>query len=182
MKYSYIVVVNGKPESGKTTFEQECRRYLKTKDVRCYIMSSIDFIKDIYTMLGWNGIKTDKARKDLSTLKKMWIDNCNGPINYIIKSAIELSNDSPCIIFTDIREESEIENLMGNVDALEPTGIKLTTVFINRPDNDGMEYGNKSDDMVGTNMSLYNYVISNSGDINKLCEQSEKFINILMEV
>ena len=112
----------------------------------------------------------------------MWIDNCDGPINNIIKFTIDSAIESSCVVLTDIREESEIVRLMERVGILESIGIKLTTVFIDRPDNDGIEYGNKSDDMVGTNMSLYNYVISNNGDIEKLYNQSKKFVDILMEV
>lgn len=181
-RLKYVVVVNGKPESGKTTFEEACAEYLNISEMAwCHIVSSIDPIKKIYKSLGWDGKKTDKARKDLSILKKMWIDNCDGPISYIVKFITELSNDEDHVVFVDIREESEIIKLVEVLDTLHVIDIRHSTIFIMRPENAGIEYGNKSDDMIGSNLSIYDTIISNSGDIDKLREQAKEFINTLME-
>ena len=178
----YVVIVNGKPRSGKTTFEKECIRYLDENEIsNCYMLSSIDPIKEIYTKLGWNGIKTDKARKDLSTLKNIWISNNNGPTNYIIEEVMKLSTYEDHVIFVDIREESEIIKLMDVLEPLSILGIKYTTVFIDRPDNSCTEYGNKSDDMVGNNMSIYKYTIINDGRIGQLLEMARNFIKLIIE-
>lgn len=173
----YVVIVNGKPESGKTTFETGCKRYINDTELAwCHIVSSIDPVKDIYRKLGWDGNKTDKARKELSILKKIWMDNCNGPLTYIVNYVMNLEKDEDHVIFVDIREESEIEKIVEVFNALYMLNIKCTTVFINRPDNDGIEYGNKSDDMVGNNMSIYNHIINNDGGVDKLLGLSYKFI------
>ena len=177
----YVVIVNGKPGSGKTTFQRKCIDYLDRNDFAYgYIHSSIDYIKDIYKQLGWNGQKTDKARKDLSILKQMWIDNCNGPLKHIMDYVLKLDNDSDHIVFIDIREESEIFKFEEVFDALNPIGIRCTTVFIDRKDNDGMEYGNKSDDNAGQNMLLYQHVICNDGTIEQLNEMACSFIETLL--
>lgn len=176
----YVVIVNGKPESGKTTFQRKCINYLdENESAYGYTVSSIAPIKDIYKKLGWNGEKTDKARKELSILKKMWIDNCNGPIKHIVEYVMKLSDTDDHVVFVDIREEEEIENIVEVFNTLRLLDIRCKTVLVKRPDNDGIEYGNKSDDMVGNKMSLYDHIINNDGNINDLQKLAEKFINIL---
>lgn len=179
----YIIIMNGKPESGKTTFENMCRDYLNDIEyAHCHIISTIDPIKDIYKKLGWNGKKTDKARKELSILKKMWIDNCNGPTKYITNYIFELNRREDHVVFVDIREESEIIALADILNALQPIDIKCYKCLVERPDNAGLEYGNKSDDMVGNNKSLYDIGIDNSGTLDDLRKASYKFINDLFDI
>ena len=179
----YVIIVNGKPQSGKTMFEHYCRQYLDDIEyAQCHIISSIDPIKAIYRKLGWDGEKTDKARKDLSTLKKMWIDNCNGPIKYIVDMILKLDKDEDHVIFVDIREESEIITLSETLDALQILDIKCSKILIERPDNNGIEYGNKSDDMVGNNKSLYTAGVDNSGTLDDLRIAAHEFINDLFNI
>lgn len=178
----YIVIVNGKPKSGKTTFEKECIKYLDEYETsNGHILSSINPIKEVYTKLGWNGVKTDKARKDLSVLKDIWIGNNNGPTNYILENVMELSTYEDHIVFVDIREESEIIKLVDVLEPLSILGIKYTTVFINRTDYSGIEYKNKSDDSVGNNISIYQHMIINSGSIGNLRECARNFIDLIIE-
>lgn len=175
----YVVIVNGKPGSGKTTFEHECENYLDiTESAYGHIISSIAPIKDIYKQLGWNGRKkTDEVRKHLSILKQIWIDLCDGPTTYILKFVLGLDDTDDHIIFTDIREESEIIKLTEVLDNLSVLGVKYTTLFIDRPDIVGIEHGNKSDDNVGQNMSLYKHYIDNHGTLDNLKEMAKSFIN-----
>lgn len=178
----YVVIVNGKPDSGKTTFQKECIKHLDISDLAYgLIYSSIDYIKDVYRHLGWDGIKTDKARKDLSILKQMWIDNCNGPLKDMVKYVLKLDSNNDYVIFVDVREESEIIKFREAFDALNMFDIKCTTVFIDRDDNAGLEYGNKSDDNAGQNMSIYEHVVYNSGTIDDLRGIAWAFINQLLE-
>ena len=178
----YVVIVNGKPGSGKTTFQRYCINYLDETDLAYgYIHSSIAYIKDIYMQLGWDGKKTEKARKDLSILKKMWIDTCNGPLKHIVDYMVKLDDDNDHVVFVDVREESEIIKFKETFDALNPIGIVCTTVFIDRNDNVGIEYGNKSDDNIGQNMSLYEHTIHNDRSIAHLNHYAEEFMKQLLE-
>lgn len=176
----YIIIVNGKPGSGKTTFQRKCKEYLELDEsAQFHSISSIDYIKDVYRALGWNSVKTDKARKDLSILKQMWIDNCNGPLNQLFKYVVELPCNEDHMIFVDVREESEIIKYVETFQSLRDVGIICTTLFISRPESDFEEFGNKSDDNAGKNMSLYKYNISNIGTIDDLDQWVEEFINRL---
>lgn len=178
----YVIIVNGKPRSGKTTFQNECINYLDANDLAYgYTHSSISYIKDIYKQLGWNGNKTNKSRKDLSILKQIWIDNCDGPLKHMVDYVMKLDNDSDHVVFVDIREESEIIKFKETFDALRSIDIRCTTVFITRDDNAGIEYGNKSDDNVGQNMSLYECIVYNNSSVEHLNSLADMFISQLLE-
>lgn len=177
----YVVIVNGKPGSGKTIFQNMCKEYLDMDgSAHFHSISSIDYIKSVYQhALGWNGIKTEKARKDLSILKQMWIDNCNGPLQQLLKYVVELPCDEDHMIFVDVREESEIIKYVETFQSLRNINIMCTTLFIHRAESDFEEFGNKSDDNVGKNMSLYKYKIANNGTIDDLNGFAEELINRL---
>lgn len=61
-----IVIINGTGGSGKDTFVQFCSKYNKVMN-----FSSIDKVKEIARLIGWDGKKTEKDRKFLSDLKKL---------------------------------------------------------------------------------------------------------------
>lgn len=176
----YVIIVNGKPGSGKTTFQNMCRECLEIDESACFhSISSIDYIKDLYKKLGWNGVKTDRSRKDLSTLKQMWINNCNGPLKQLFDYVTNLSCNEDHMIFVDVREESEIIKYVETFKPLIDVDIVCTTVFVQRADSDFEEFGNKSDDNVGKNMSLYKYVVTNNYTLDDLRDHAEEFVNRL---
>lgn len=178
----YVIIVNGKPGSGKTTFEKFCRDYVEKNEYGwCHIVSSIDPIKEIYKKLGWNGTKDDKQRKHLSDIKKIWIDVCDGPTKYIVDYVLRLQDNGDSFIFTDIREESEIIKLKEILDALNILDIRCETVLIKRHQMDDLEYGNKSDDNVGQNESLYTTIVHNDFDAIEFCIYANAFIEDLLD-
>ena len=178
----YVIIVNGKPESGKTTFENFCKDCIDINEYGWpHIVSSIDPIKEVYKQLGWNGNKGDKERKHLSDLKKIWIESCNGPTQYIVDYVMRLKDDGDSFIFTDVREESEIIKLKDVLDALSVLDIKCETVLIERQQIGGIEHGNKSDDNAGQNKSLYTTTIRNDGyDLDEFRVYAYMFIESLV--
>jgi hypothetical protein len=179
----HVIIVNGKPESGKTTFEMECRDTINGLEyAHCHIVSSIDPIKEIYRKLGWNGNKTEKARRELSILKKMWSENCNGSIKYIVNYVLKLDNKEDHVIFVDIREEAEIIELSEILQALYVIDIRCTKLLITRAECNLSEYGNKSDDMVGTNISIYDRIIKNDTDKTALYDKAHDFVDSIFGI
>lgn len=178
----YVVIMNGLPGSGKTSIQKKCKYYLDMDEAfNCHSVSSIDYIKELYRQLGWDGTKTDKARKDLSILKQMWIDNCNGPLVHTLKFVLSLPDNEDHFVFVDVREESEIIKFTECFNAVECLGIKCTTVFVSRKDVSGIEYGNKSDDNIGKNMSLYRHTVYNDGDFYDLERLAKDLIIKILE-
>lgn len=124
-----IVIINGTGGSGKDTFVEFASKYASIEN-----FSSIDTIKTIASLevyqnqkglewlveYGWKGQKTEKDRKLLSELKRIWKEYNDLPFKDTEK-AIELFQKSDKdILFIHIREPEEIKRV---VDAFEGGGI-----------------------------------------------------------
>jgi len=72
-----IIIVNGSSGVGKDEF---ANLFKKNYQYKCYNWSTIDKVKKISEHnFGWNGDKTDEARKFLSEIKRIWTEFNNGP-------------------------------------------------------------------------------------------------------
>ena len=78
-----IYVVNGSPGAGKTTFETNVQKCMG--DSFCYILSTVDFVKEIAKKCGWDGTKDLKNRKFLSDLKDL-LTNWNNVLIHLVNS------------------------------------------------------------------------------------------------
>ena len=157
-----IVVINGTGECGKDTFIKLISKYK-----RVYNFSSIDKVKEIARIIGWDGTKDEKSRKFLSDLKNLTKEYNDMPYN-CTKEAIEEFKNSDCeIMFIHIREPEEIKRIV------DTFGAK--TLFIKR-ENLNEITSNSSDGRV----SKYKYDYS---ILNTTLEEYEKkaceFINWL---
>ncbi|MDV3427646.1 MAG: hypothetical protein LIR50_11600, partial [Bacillota bacterium] len=137
-----VVIVNGMPESGKTTFEHMCEDIIGSE--MCLIYSTIDPIKQIATTIGWDGTKTPRNRKFLSDLKDL-LTEFNDYSLHSVENQIEKFENGiklfdiqgfPHVAFVDCREPGEIEKLKKALNAV--------TLLIRRP-NVNMEFSNHAD-------------------------------------
>lgn len=170
-----IVIVNGKPGVGKTTFENLCKDIIG----RAFVdgRSTVDKVKEIAAMGGWNGIKDLKSRELLSNLKDIFTKYNDMPFNDVCRSlqlwedqlAYYQAGSHPHIFFIDDREPEHIQRLKEKLDAV--------TVLIRRPGDEDIETSNHAD----KNVFNYNYdwVINNNGSLGDLEEETERFINWL---
>ena len=75
-----VLAINGAPGSGKTTFEnmlaKEMGRYYDSR-------STIDLVKQVAKLCGWDGTKDLKSRKFLSDLKDLLTEYNDAPMNDI---------------------------------------------------------------------------------------------------
>ncbi len=160
-----IVVINGTGGCGKDIFIKLISKYKKV-----YNFSSIDKVKEIARIIGWDGTKDEKSRKFLSDLKNLTKEYNDMPYN-CTKEAIEEFKNSDCeIMFIHIREPEEIKRIV------DTFGAK--TLFIKR-ENLNEITSNSSDGRV----SKYKYDYS---ILNTTLEEYEKkaceFINWLEKV
>jgi hypothetical protein len=153
-------VINGQGGSGKDSFIKMVDRYYLDKVIN---VSSVDPIKWLAKYGDWDGGKTDKDRKFLSDLKKLFIDYNDLPLRFLTMQMKLLHEDS--IIFMHVREGSEIDKMK----AVEPA---IKTVLIDRQVE---EKGNDSDDMVYD--YEYDYVIDNNGSLEDLDEAAITFVD-----
>lgn len=169
-----VVIVNGLPGCGKTTFEEMCGFILGPYYRR---RSSVDKVKEIAQICGWNGEKTLGARAFLSDLKRL-LTNFNDLPFKDIKRAIDEFQDeldyygvdpSKGFIFVDVREPKEIQRMK--------EAFNATTLLIQRDAVAFQETSNRSDAEV--NNYKYDYIVHNNGTYSELREEAERFLNFV---
>lgn len=146
-------IINGSGFSGKDTFVALVSKYIPTMN-----FSSVDKVKEVARMIGWDGGKTEKDRKLLSDLKLLCTEYNNMPFESM-KNRVEkfLKSDYYEFIFLHIREPEEIDK------AKEAFNAK--TILVKR---DSVLH--ITSNMADANVYNYDYdiVIDNSGTLDEL--------------
>ena len=162
-----VIVINGSGGVGKDTICDLAAKHFKVRNI-----SSVDPIKEIASMCGWRGEKTDKARKFLSDLKMLTVKYNDFPTNWA-KAQFEnfLTTDEE-LLFVHIREPEEIRKYVN------ATGGKAKALLIRGGERTRhTAYGNASDD--GVENYDYDYYFVN----DKPLEETEaSFIALMKEV
>lgn len=158
-----VIVINGSGGVGKDTVIEMCQETIKVKNI-----SSVDKIKEAARVLGWDGTKTEKARKMLSDLKQLSIDYNDGPIKYMIDEYTKFQGTDEEIMFVHIREPEEIQKLVNLIGCktLLVTSSRIDTIKTNKSDASVFDYN-------------YDYQIKNDGTLEDLQEEVSKFISDL---
>lgn len=145
--------------SGKDTFVEMVSNHIST-----YNFSSVDKVKEVARVIGWNGGKTEKDRKFLSDLKKLTTEYNDMPFKSIQEAVDFFNNSNDEIMFIHIREPEEIRRAVAHFSA--------KTLLIKRAGLDNIT-SNYSD----ANVENYNYdfVIENT----TLEELNEKALNFI---
>ncbi len=159
-----IVIINGTGGSGKDTFVSYCSKYCNV-----FNFSSIDKIKEIATLMGWKGGKTEKDRKFLADLKALATDYSDLPYNSIVQAINEFLDNDSDIMFIHIREPKEIERIVSKFNA--------KTLLIKRKNYELIK-SNQSDANVGN--YDYDYIIEND-TLEKLEESAKLFIKKILK-
>lgn len=131
-------VINGAGGVGKDTL---CD--LAAKHFRVYNISTITPIKDIARMCGWNGEKTDKARRFLSDLKALTVEYNDYPTVWATERYHGFMQSDDEIMFLHIREPEEIAKFVAATE-----GAARTLLIRGGDRMKKSVYGNVSDDRV----------------------------------
>lgn len=165
-----IVIINGKPTSGKDTFVNMC----KLIDPKIQNYSTVDGVKDVARKMGWNEDKSEKGRKLLSDLKDLWDNYNHGATNNTIKRAMhysdlldELGMDSA--VFIHCREPEKIAEMKAS---FEESGYSVVTLLIKRSSVESVESNHSDRDVENYN---YDVAISNDGTLDDLIASSRWF-------
>ena len=176
-----VVVINGRPGCGKTTFEQMCQDicfpftahvgFSPDHSLAVSLCSTVDFVKHIATLCGWDGTKSLENRRFLSDLKGLLTAWNDVPFKKIQERVEALMPDRKVdwILFVDCREPAEIQKLKERLNA--------TTVLIRREEVEYDEVSNHSD----ADVFYYDYdlTIFNNSDIIHLQDEARKFIEYM---
>ena len=144
-----VLVINGQGGVGKDTLcEIAAERYL-VKNV-----SSITPIKEIAALCGWQGEKTDKARKLLADLKMVLVEYNDLPTLRAKEEYEKFLKSEDDIMFVHIREPEEIAKFVA------ATGNRAKTLLIRGGERTKRAlYGNAADDRVED--YAYDYYFNN---------------------
>ena len=137
-----VVVINGAGGVGKDTL---CG--FAAEEYRVRNVSSVDPIKELARMAGWEGEKTDRARKMLSDLKRLFTEYNDLPLRYIREQYEQFLKSDEQVMFVHIREPEEIARFV------ETAPEHIRTLLITNSNREPAVYGNVSDD----NVALYQY-------------------------
>ncbi len=167
-KIGKVIITNGTGGSGKDEFAK-----ILNNHIPCVKYSSIDLIKEIATLGGWDGGKTEKDRKFLSDLKILFTEYNDAPFNDI-KEIVDNFNDGYLetqLLVVDIREPNEIERAKKEFNAI--------TVLVK---NDNVKP--ITSNMADANVLNYNYdyIVDNSGTLEDLENEVFKFSEWMLDL
>lgn len=168
-----VVIINGKGGCGKDTFVAMCKDVLGTECV--YNISTVDFVKEVAEMCGWNGTKTPKNRKFLSDLKDLLTEWDDVPLKKVTANALAcagcseiLGNLNKSVVFIHCREPKEIDKL---VNVFKDS---VTTLLIRRSAAEAVEQINHADNDVLN--YAYDYTIWNDSTLSWLRNEAVVFL------
>ena len=145
------LVINGRGGVGKDTLCEVAATRYRVRNV-----SSITPIKELAAACGWQGEKTDRARRFLADLKALTAAYNDYPTAWVTERYREFLASDEEILFVHIREAAEIRKF---VDA---TGGDARTLLVRAEGRLGAHtYGNASDDEVEA--YDYDYYFGNDG-------------------
>ena len=165
-----VFIINGTGGCGKDTFVSlvnKAFKYSKFNKSNNPVMnfSSVDKVKKIASMIGWNGEKTEKDRKFLSDLKLLTTNYNDMSFNSMKEKVNEFRSSDSTMLFLHVREPIEVERAKIEFNA--------KTVLVIR---DSVEHitSNMSDE----NVFNYDYdvVVDNNGGILKLHSKAATFV------
>lgn len=135
-----VIVINGSGGVGKDTLCGFAEKQYKVRNV-----SSITPIKELARMCGWQGEKTDRARKFLADLKQLTVAYNDYPTVWLSGEYDRFLKSDEELMFVHIREPQEIEKFV------HATGGVAKTLLIrggSRMAKKAGNYGNSADDDV----------------------------------
>lgn len=164
-----VILINGHPKSGKDKFVEYCEKHSKKMGIKVHNLSTVDKVKKVAKKLGWDGKKTDKARKFLSDMKRLWTNFNDGPFISTVEK-IEKDFTEKSIFFVHCREPKEIKKF---ADYYKDSMISL---YLDKP---GHIPDNTSDKNVKN--YKYDYTIDSNIEDDELSESAKNWISSLIE-
>ena len=145
-----VYVINGSGGVGKDTFATFVGEYAKTM-----VISSVDPIKNLMRIMGWNGEKEERDRKFMSDLKDLCTNYNDYPMKYLIKEYNSFMEDEQLeVLFMHIREPKEIERAVKEFGA--------TTIIITNPNVEQIKSNHADANVCNYN---YDFIVANDRDL-----------------
>jgi len=178
-----VFCINGISLSGKDTFVkcvQELLGFDKVGNI-----STIDPVKVEYkNFFGWEGEKTPIHRKNLNTLKNIWRETSNGPINWSrYQMNIEYIINQRDVLFIMVREFDEMLDLVKLAVSIGYVAFTLQVV------RDGLDIPPVEQEFLDSHPKDFKYDITISNptvdtfpDVPKLKQSAYDFIQTFLNM
>lgn len=171
MHNNIVVIINGKPQSGKDTFCKYIGEWCEQNDKEYTIWSTIEFEKDLFTDITGREYNPysesiERDRAFLSEFKQL----LNKYYDVTYESFINLIDFFPGVLLVHSREWDEIINFGLYC---EENNIPFITVYVKNPNE--KEYNNNSDKYCNINIQEYDVIINNNGSLEDLKENAKQF-------
>lgn len=166
-----VIVINGAGGVGKDTLCGFAAKHYKVRNV-----SSITPIKQIAAQCGWQGEKTDRARKFLADLKSLMVAYNDYPTRWVLDEYRRFCEGDEQIMFVHIREGAEIRKF---VQGTEGKALTLLVRGGQRFRRGCGRYGNAADD--GVEQYRYDFVFYNDHPLDKTEERFVRFLERMMQ-
>ena len=154
-----VIAINGRSGVGKDTLIDAAARHFKIRNA-----SSIDPIRNMGAISGWEVIKDDHWRKMIIKIKAALIEYNDFPTRYLVENYKDFLASNDEIMFVHIREPKEIKKFQKQVPCI--------TLLITRQSADTFHHAN--DD--GVTRMKYDYEFKNDKGIE---QSSNDFISFL---
>ena len=159
-----VIIVNGSGGVGKDTL---CG--FAGEEYAAESVSSIDPIKKLAALCGWDGGKDDRSRRFLAELKRVCAEFNDLPTKYLTEKYNDFLKGESVILFVHIREKNEIDKFKACVSA------PCVTLLVRR--GGGTRWNNDADGNVEN--YNYDYYYNNNLPLN---EAKDDFINFLRKI
>ncbi len=158
-----VFIINGSGGVGKDTLIELIAEYSGFSIMN---FSSVDKVKEVARMIGWDGGKTEKDRKFLSDLKLLCSEYNDMPFKSMDSTVNVFHNSDALMLFLHIREPEEIERAKNEFGAM--------TVLVKR---DAVKHitSNMADGRVFN--YAYDIIIDNDRDIDAFRKKAQSFVN-----
>lgn len=169
-----IIIINGSNQSGKDNFVES---FIKNYKFPAVNISTIDRVKELSKKyFGWDGKKTEPARKFLAEMKQIWAEYNNGPFLYTvneikeIESKLKKKDKNNLIVFVHCREPEEIQKFKDKYQE-----ICITLLLKREERTEKKKIANNHADM-GVENYNYDRIIYNNGSKLDLAKQAVEFL------
>ena len=168
MEDKIVIIVNGRPRSGKDTFCKYIIKYCEEKGEYCDIWSTIDFEKELLEEIVNRpyDVTSEKDRGFLSEFKQL----INRYYDITFRDFVNLLEFYNGIFLIHSREWNEINRFK---DYCKENNIKFITVFITSPNE--QKFSNWSDTFCIDRKEFYDILINNNGTLEDLKKYAEQF-------
>lgn len=168
-----VVVINGMPRAGKDQFVLFCQKHMTL----CKNISTVDFVKQVASFCGWDGVKSPKNRAFLSDLKDLLTEWDDVPFKKVQQAAEKFDYEAQAygfstdevLVFIHCREPQEISKFVNQMNA--------KTLLIRRAAIETNDQSNHADSEVFN--YEYDYIIENNGTLEDLEQAAVAFLKEL---